>query len=68
MELVRYEGNWYKIIPKPYEPERQTYEIAWMLIKNTKLSREEAYRLWYKKEQEVAKVLYPSFRKDGGSS
>lgn len=65
MEIVRYQGKWYKIIPKPYEPERQTYEIAWSLIKQPNLTKEEAYRAWYANEREVVKVLYPSFRKDG---
>jgi hypothetical protein len=68
MEIVRYQGKWYKIIPKPYEPERQTYEIAWSMIREPLLVKEDAYRRWYKKEQEMTKVLYPSFRKDGESS
>lgn len=67
MEIVRYEGKWYKIIPKPYEPERQTYEISWSLIKQPNFTEEEAYRAWYKKQREIVKVLYPSFRKDGDS-
>jgi hypothetical protein len=68
MEVVRYQGKWYKIVPKPYEPERQTYEIAWAMIKTPNLTSQDAYQEWYKKEQETAKVLYPSFRKDGESS
>lgn len=67
MEIVRYQGKWYKIIPKPYEPERQTYEISWSLIKEPNLTEEDAYRTWYKKQREIVKVLYPSFRKDGDS-
>lgn len=65
MQTVRYKGKWYKIIAKPYEPERQTFEIAWYLIHTPSASKEEAYRTWYKREQENVKVLYPSFRKDG---
>ena len=64
MDIVRYQGNWYTIKPKPYEPERQTYDIAWSLIQKQSSSSEEAYRNWYKSEQEKVKVLYPSFRKD----
>jgi hypothetical protein len=64
MEVVRYKGKWYKITPKPYEPERQTYQIAWLLIREPSLAQEEAYRRWYEKEREIVKVLYPSFRKD----
>ena len=65
MDLVRYQGNWYKIKAKPYEPERQTYDIAWSLILKQFATPEEAYRAWFKGEQEKVKVLYPSFRKDG---
>ena len=67
MEIVRYNGTWYKIVPKPYEPEKQTYEISWSLIKQPNLTKEEAYRTWYEKQREIVKVLYPSFRKDGDS-
>jgi hypothetical protein len=67
MDIVRYKGIWYKIIAKPYEPERQTYEISWDLIKQPGLTKEEAYRSWYKGQREIVKVLYPSFRKDGSS-
>jgi lipocalin len=62
IKIVRYEGKWYKIIPKPYEPERQTTEIAWSLIRNPSLTREDAYINWYEKERKEVKVLYPSFR------
>lgn len=67
MQIVRYQGKWYKIIAKPYEPERQTHEISWSLIKQQGLAKEEAYRAWYEKQREIVKVLYPSFRKDGNS-
>jgi hypothetical protein len=61
---IRYKGKWYSVIPKPYEPERQTYEIAWMLAKNPGMTPQDAYRLFFEKERKDAKVLYPSFRKD----
>ena len=67
MQIVRYQGKWYKIIPKPYEPEKQTCEISWNLIKQPSIAKEEAYRTWYQKQREIVKVLYPSFRKDGDS-
>lgn len=65
MQAVRYQGKWYKIVPKPYEPEPQTFQIAWHLIRDPHSTKEEAYRSWYKGQQEIVKVLYPSFRKDG---
>ncbi len=64
MQIVRYQGKWYSIVPKPYEPERQTYQISWNLIRQPNITKEEAYREWYKKEQKNVKVLYPSFRKE----
>lgn len=67
MEIVRYQGKWYKIVAKPYEPERQTYEISWDLVKQQNTTKEEAYRAWFAKQREIVKVLYPSFRKDGDS-
>lgn len=64
MEIVRYNKTWYKIVPKPYEPERQTAEIAWMQIKYPDLGKEAAYRKYFEKQREDARILYPSFRKD----
>ena len=58
---IRYNGKWYKINKKPFEPERQTYEVAWIMIKE-KLSPQDAYRKWYAQEREDAKLLYPSFK------
>jgi len=67
MQAVRYKGKWYKIVPKPYEPERQTFQISWHLIREPLVAKEEAYRTWFKREQENVKVLYPSFRKENDS-
>ena len=62
-KAVRYQGKWYKITPRKYEPERQSYSIAWDQVMTNK-SPEEAYRGWFSQEQKDAKLLYPSFRKD----
>lgn len=62
--VVRYNGKWFKIEAKEYEPERQTAEIAWSMIQNPSLKPQQAYREWFFKERENAKVLYPSFRKE----
>lgn len=64
MDIIRYKGQWYKITPKPYEPEKQTYQIAWMLVKNPEMSPEQAYRKYFENLRNEVKVLYPSFRKD----
>ena len=64
MEAIRYNGKWFKVIPKLYEPERQTFEIAWQRVREPLVLSPEAYRNWYAAEQKKVKVLYPSFRKD----
>ena len=60
---VRYNGKWYSIIPKSYEPERQTYQVAWTQIL-TGITAEEAYRKYYETLRKEVKVLCPSFRQD----
>ena len=59
-KAVRYKGIWYEITPKDYEPERQTYQIAWKLIKSSEDSKK-VYRQWFLNEQENSKLLYPLF-------
>ena len=67
MELVRYNKKWYKVQKKPYEPERQTFQVAWLqLVKQ--LSAADAYRENFERQREDAKILYPSFRKDKDDS
>jgi len=61
--MIRHNGQWYVIAPKPYEPEKQTYEIAWDLVK-TKVEPIVAYKRFFENQRKEAKVLYPSFRKD----
>ena len=60
---VRYNGKWYAITPKQYEPERQTYQVAWMQITDS-ITAEEAYRKYYETLRKESKVLCPSFRQD----
>ena len=64
MEIVRYQGKWFRSLPKPYEPERQTYSIAWMMIRDPSITSEEAYRKYYETLRSEVKVLCPSFRKE----
>jgi hypothetical protein len=64
MDILRYKGKWYKVEAKAYEPESQTYQIAWAQILNPSLSPEDAYRQYFENQRSEAKVLYPSFRKD----
>ena len=62
-QIIRFNGQWFQIHAKPYEPERQTIEIAWLMVKNS-ITPQEAYRKWFATERNNAKVLYPSFRKE----
>ena len=64
MDIVRFQGKWYKIQPKPYEPEMQTVQVAWAMIREPLISKEEIYIKYFEKQRKEAKVLYPSFRKD----
>lgn len=54
--LVRYNGKWYQIQPKPYEPERMTTDIAWIQIKEG-CSSEEAYRKWFETQRKLSRIL-----------
>jgi len=64
MELIRYKGVWYKITPKPYEPEHRSRSIAWAVIRD-KITPEEATKLHFEIVRNDYKVLFPIFRKDG---
>lgn len=54
--MVRYNGKWVMITPKPFEPERMTADIAWIQIKES-VSVEEAYRRWYKTQRNISRLL-----------
>jgi hypothetical protein len=64
MQVVRYQGKWFRIDAKPYEPERQTYTIAWMMIREPTVVPESAYKKYFQRLRDEAKVFYPSFRKE----
>lgn len=54
--LVRYNGKWFAIKSKPYEPERMTTDIAWLQIKEN-LTPQEAYRKWCKEQRNISQLL-----------
>jgi len=62
IQVVRFNGKWYKVCSRPYEPERQTFNIAYRTIQG--VTPEQAYREWYSQERKDSKLLYPVFRKD----
>jgi hypothetical protein len=54
--LVRYNGKWYVIKTKPFEPERMTTDIAWLQIKE-QLTPQEAYKKWFKEQRIISQLL-----------
>jgi hypothetical protein len=54
--LVRYQGRWIEIKPRPYEPERMTTDIAWLQIKQG-LSVVDAYRTWFETQRKLSRLL-----------
>ena len=54
--LVRFNGTWKTITPKPFEPERMTTDVAWIQIKE-EVTPEEAYRKWFETQRKVSRLL-----------
>jgi hypothetical protein len=54
--LVRANGRWIEIHPRPFEPERMTTDIAWMYIKNGG-TLEDAYRSWFALQRKLSRLL-----------
>lgn len=54
--VVRYQGRWFTISPRPYEPERQTTDVAWTQVKEG-VTPEEAYRRWYEKQRRISHLF-----------
>jgi hypothetical protein len=54
--VVRYNGTWFVIDPREFEPERQTTDVAWIQIKDG-VSPEEAYRRWFENQRKITRLL-----------
>jgi hypothetical protein len=54
--LVRFQGKWQTIAPKPFEPERMSTDIAWIQLKEG-VSAEEAYRRWFQRQRILSRLL-----------
>lgn len=54
--LVRFNGHFSTIHPRPFEPERMTTDIAWIQIKEG-LTPEEAYRKWFETQRRISRLL-----------
>ena len=57
--MIRYNGVWYAIQPKPFEPRRQTLAIAWKQVRDG-MTSERAYQDWYAEQRRISKLLYQS--------
>lgn len=55
--MFRFQGKWYSVKPKQFEPERQTHEIMWEIVKGKEPRK--AYRDWYATENKISSILYP---------
>jgi len=53
MQAVRFKNTWYGIRPRPYEPERQTADIAWMKLRQVP----NVYKAWYENERRISRLL-----------
>jgi hypothetical protein len=56
MFVVRYNGKFYEIRPRPFEPERMTVDIAWIQIKEG-VTPEVAYRIWFERQRRISRVF-----------
>lgn len=54
--LLRYNGKFYRVQVKPFEPERMTTDIAWLQIKEG-LTPEAAYRKWFEQQRNISHLL-----------
>ncbi len=54
--LVRFNGTWHVIKPKPYEPERMTTDVAWIQLKEG-VDAATAYRRWFEKQRKLSRLL-----------
>ncbi len=54
--IVRYNGKFIRIRPRPYEPERMTTDIAWLQIKEG-LTPEQAYKKWFELQRKISRLL-----------
>lgn len=54
--LVRYDGRWREIHPRPFEPERMTTDVAWSQVKEG-VSAPEAYRMWAVLQRKLSRLF-----------
>lgn len=50
LPVLRFRNQWFAVIPRPYESERQSEDVAWSLIQKQNLS-------WHSQERKMARLL-----------
>lgn len=64
--MFRFQGKWYSVKPKSFEPERQTHEIMWDIVQGTE--QKKAYRNWYANEKKISSLIYPVIHNERNES
>jgi hypothetical protein len=54
--LVRFQGKWFEITPRNFEPERMTTDVAWTQILDG-VDAASAYRSWFEKERKLSRLF-----------
>jgi hypothetical protein len=50
LPVLRFRNQWFAVVPRPFEPERQSEDVAWNQIQKQNLS-------WHSQERKVARLL-----------
>jgi hypothetical protein len=54
--LVRFQGKWFEINPRPFEPERMTTDVAWLQILHG-TDAPTAYRTWFERQRKLSRLF-----------
>ena len=54
--LVRFQGKWFEITPRAFEPERMTTDVAWRQIREG-VDAATAYRAWFEAERKLSRLF-----------
>jgi hypothetical protein len=54
--LIRFQGIWFDITPRPFEPERMSTDVAWSQIREG-LDAPAAYRAWFMTQRKLSRLV-----------
>jgi hypothetical protein len=54
--LVRFQGKWFEITPRSFEPERMTTDVAWIQILQG-VDAPTAYRIWFERQRKLSRLF-----------